>query len=314
MKPLQILSATTLAAAVAFAAATWAQQIAPMDQPSFEVASVKKHVAENSGMMGARMIMGGPPGDTSRWAASNVTAKMLIGTAYSMKPFQIAGGPSWIESERFDIDAKVEDSQAQQLQKLQRQEQQAQQALMLRSLLADRFKLQVTRSTKEGTVLELVVAKGGTKLKEVPAPPDPQAGQQAPPPGPPPPERGGGPPAPPPGAAMMMMGSNGLVTARMSAATIPMLMSLLSAQLGQQIVDKTGLPGHYDITLQFSTQGLGGGMFLGPAMMGGTDSSADNGGASLFTALQEQLGLKLESTKGPVDTLTIDHIEEPTEN
>ena len=161
---------------------------------SFEVASVKKH-APDSGLGPTRIFMGGV--DISQFHVSNLTAKMLIATAYSVKDFQISGGPAWISSERWDIDAKVDDSLAAQLQKLPRQQQQAQTALMLRSLLVDRFKLQVTRSTKEGAVLALVVAKGGPKLKEVP-PPDPTASTA-----PPSPPTASGPlPMPPPGMAM----------------------------------------------------------------------------------------------------------------
>jgi uncharacterized protein (TIGR03435 family) len=269
--------------------------------PSFEVVSIKPHVPDNGPAM--RVMMGGP--DVSQFRASGVTVKMLIGTAYSVKDFQIAGGPNWIGTDRFDIDAKVEDSLAQQLQKLPRAQQQAQTALMLRSLLLDRFKLQVTRSTKDGSVFALVVAKGGPKLKEVP-PPDPQAA-----PGPPPPmARGGGLPTPAPGQSFMMM-TNGLATLSANAQPIANLVNQLSLQVGRQVVDQTGLKGTYQYTLQFAPQGGFGGMAPPP---GAADAASDSSATSIFTALQEQLGLKLESTKGPVDTITIDHVEEPSEN
>jgi uncharacterized protein (TIGR03435 family) len=280
-----------------------ATQTSDAPPPSFEVASIKKHPPE--GGRGMRVTMGGP--DVSRFRASNVTAKMLIATAYSVKEFQISGGPDWMNSERWDIDAKVEDSLVPELQKLPRQQQEVQQALMLRPLLADRFKLQITRSTKEGNVLALVVAKGGPKLKEVP-PPDPHAG-----PGPssPPPERGGSPPTPPPGGTMMMMnGSTGVATLSSNAIPISNLTNMLSMQVGQQVVDQTGLKGTYQFTLQFAPQmGLGG---MPPPP--GAEASSNSDQPSIFTALQEQLGLKLESTKGQIDTITIDRIEEPSEN
>jgi uncharacterized protein (TIGR03435 family) len=271
--------------------------------PSFEVASIKKHVPDN--LPGMRVMMGGP--DISHFKASNVTVKMLIATAYSVREFQISGGPGWINSDRFDIDAKVDDALVAQLQKLTRQEQQAQQALMIRPLLADRFKLQFTRSTKDGSVLALVTTKGGPKIKQVPAP-DPQA---TPPGSPlPPPARGSGPPTPPPGSTMMTMGQSGLMTLNMRAAPIGNLVNMLSMQTGQQVVDKTGLSGYYDVTLQFTADA--GAFRGGPPPPGAGDSDA--GGTSIFTALQEQLGLKLDSAKAPVDTITIDHIEEPSEN
>ena len=273
--------------------------------PSFEVASIKKHATDNDGGRGMRVMIGGP--DVSQFRASNVTAKMLIATAYSVKEFQISGGPSWINSERWDLNAKVEDSLAAQLQKLPRQQQQAQQALMLRSLLAARFKMQITRSTKEGSLLALVIAKGGPKLKEV-APPDPHAAPMPPPVAP---ERGGAPPTPPPGGSMMMMNGTGVATLSSNAVPIGNLVNMLSMQVGQQVIDQTGLKGTYQFTLQFAPQmGLGG----MPPPPGAETSAADSSQPSIFTALQEQLGLKLESTKGQIDTITIDHIEEPSEN
>lgn len=270
--------------------------------PTFEVASVKKHPPENGQKEG--FMMGGA--DVSEFRASNVTMKMLIATAYSVKEFQIGGGPSWINSERWDVDAKVEDSLAEQLQKLPRQQQQAEQALMLRSLLLDRFALAVTRGTKEGTVLALVVAKGGPKLKEV-APPDPQAGlgQLSAPVAP------GQRSTPPPGQALMMMnGSTGLATIASNAVPIASLVNQLSQMVGQQVVDQTGLKGTYQYTLRFAPQGGLPGM---PPPQEG-EAAPDNNTASIFTALQEQLGLKLESTKGLVEMITIDHIGEPSPN
>lgn len=296
----QASNAQTAGAAQSSAQASVRAQASDAATPSFEVASVKKHAPDNG--PGMRIMMGGP--DVSQFRASNVTAKMLIGTAYSVKEFQITSGPSWIGSERWDINAKVEDSLAAQLKALPKQQQQAQTALMLQSLLADRFKLQVTRATKDGNVLALVVAKGGPKLKEVAAP-DPQAGP-GPPPAPPAP---GQTPTPAPGQTFMMM-TNGLATLASNAVPIANLVNQLSLQLGQQVVDQTGLKGTYQYTLQFAPQGGLGGMAPPP----GADAGADNNTASIFTALQEQLGLKLESAKGPVDTITIDHIEEPSEN
>lgn len=300
--PAQVASATAQSASQTSEPA--ATQTSDAPPPSFEVASIKKHPPE--GGRGMRVSMGGP--DVSRFRASNVTAKMLVATAYSVREFQISGGPDWVNSERWDIDAKVDDALAHELQKLPRQQQEAQQALMLRPLLADRFELQITRSTKEGNVLALVVAKGGPKLKEVP-PPDPHAA--AVPPASAPPERGGPPPMPPPGGTMMMMNGNaGVATLSSNAIPISNLVNMLSMQVGQQVVDQTGLKGTYQFTLQFAPQmGLGG---MPPPP--GAEASSNSDEPSIFTALQEQLGLKLESTKGPIDTITIDHIEEPSEN
>jgi uncharacterized protein (TIGR03435 family) len=275
--------------------------------PTFEVASVKKHSPENDGGKGKDIPIVMSESDVSQFRASNVTAKMLIATAFGVREFQISGGPGWIDSNRFDVEAKVEDSLASQLQKLTRQQQQAQQALMLRSLLLDRFALEVTRGTKEGTILALVVARGGPKLKEVP-PPNPQdgPGQSSVPVA-----RGQSQAAAAGQALMMMSGGSGLVTMASNAVPIATLVNQLSARLDQQVVDQTGLKGTYQYTLRFVAQGGLGpdGMPLLPDI-----ETPQSTTSSVFTALQEQLGLKLESTKGPVETITIDHIEEPSPN
>ncbi|MGH9574739.1 MAG: TIGR03435 family protein, partial [Candidatus Acidiferrales bacterium] len=134
--------------------------------PSFEVASIKKHPPDNGLTKHGPGIPDQP--DMSQFRAPSVTAKTLIAAAYNVKEFQISGGPSWIGSELWDIDAKVDESLTVRLEKLSRRQQEAQRALMLRSLLVDRFKLQVTRSLKQASVLALALAKGGPKLKEVP--------------------------------------------------------------------------------------------------------------------------------------------------
>lgn len=271
--------------------------------PTFEVASVKKHVSANNGGKEG-ITLGGP--DISQFRALNVTAKMLIETAYGVSDFQIVGGPPWIDSEHWDINAKVDDSLVAQLEKLTHHEQQAQQALMIRSLLLDRFKLQVARSTKESNVLALVVAKGGPKLKEV-APPNPQASGTPPPAGAISPGQSRG---PAPGQALLMMNNN-LVTLAANGVPIASLVNQLSMQIGEKVTDQTGLKGTYQYTLQFAPQRALGDMHPPPA----TEASAsDSDTSSIFTALQEQLGLKLESTKGSFDTITIVNIQQPSSN
>jgi len=210
--------------------------------------------------------------------------------------------------------------------------------LMLQNLLADRFKLTLHREKKDLPMYALVVAKNGPKLKESPpddpnakdAPMDPDAlaaqrqkemqnamrsmKDGAPPP-PPPPGVGGR------GGTRMMM-SNGRAQMSASKQTMAEFAEWLVGQLNRPVVDQTGLTKNYDITLDYLPEGLGS---RGP--MGGMPpppSSGDGGAApepdtptapALFTALQEQLGLKLEQKKGPVDLLVVDHLEKtPTEN
>jgi bla regulator protein blaR1 len=260
--------------------------------PSFEAASIKRHQTNG----GDEFFSRGCGRDPSRCAPANVSARDLIALAYGMKGAEVLGGPNWVDSERFDVEAKVEESAAEQLQNLPRAKQQAQMALMMRSLLADRFKLAVTHATKVLPVFALVIAKNGPRLTEVP-PPDPNASSA-----PPPTMTSGGPPPLAPGQSFFFM-NGGLLTISAKAVRITGLINTLSQQLGRQVLDQTGLTGTYDYSLQF-------------APLEGFEGAPppDSDAASIFTALQEQLGLRLVSTTGPVDVLVIDHIEEPTPN
>jgi bla regulator protein blaR1 len=253
-----------------------AQAVAQQTPPSFEVASLKKHAGEDPPGTPTRIFMGGP--DVSRFEASNVTVKMLIAKAYDVRDFQISGGPNWITSDVWDVEAKVDDSLAAELQKLPSQQQTEQISLMLRSLLADRFKLEITQSSKEHPALALVVAPGGAKLKPVSGT-NPAASTVSPPPPP-----------------------DGSVERSFDGVSIMNFVNTLSLFLGQPIVDRTGLKGTYRFTLRFKPPGPPDTETSGP----------DSNAPSIFTALQEQLGLKLESTKAPIEAITIDHIEEPT--
>lgn len=266
--------------------------------PKFEVASVK-HRADSRGPT----FLDGP--DPSKFTMTNATAKMLIEFAYDIKDFQLSGGPSWIDADRFDIDAKVDDSTANQIRHLPQDQQEAQKDLMLQSLLADRFNLKVTRGTKDLPAYAIVVARGGSKLTEVPPPPLPETSPQPPPS---PPARGGHPPLPP-GADGIGM-HNGLCTIEANAEPLSELASMLSFQLGRPVVDRTRMKGTYTFTLQYALEPGPEAAPLPPTAQGTGAETA----ASLFSAIQEQLGLRLESTKAPVETIVIDHIEEPAPN
>jgi len=202
------------------------------------------------------------------FSASNIDLKTLIASAYGVKPDQISGGPGWVASNHYDIEAKVVAANGATPQPLTRE----QRNLMLRSLLADRFKLAVHNETKELPVFDLVVAKNGPKLQ--PAKPDE------------------------PSKSSMSMGGSEQLTA--TAIQLSALATQLSYQLHSPVIDKTGLTGAYDITLQWTPDQA--------------TASPDSPGPSIFTAVQEQLGLKLVPSKGPVETLVIDHAEPPTEN
>lgn len=188
-------------------------------------------------------------------------------------------------SERYDITAKAEGDGSPSPEQLRP---------MVQALLADRFKLAVHRGTKELSMYALVVGKNGPKLKEnhdvEPDAPSPTGGRRL---------RG----------AQFRMG-RGLISGQRVPMT--MLASQLAQQLGRAVVDKTGLKGNYDFSLEWTPEE---GLPLGPKE-GGSDAPppSDASGPSIYTALQEQLGLKLEATKGPVEILVIDHIEKASEN
>jgi len=284
------------------AAASWTVAAAQSPAPSFEVVSIKPNHADDGRVM-VRIAPGG------RFEAHNVTVRFLLQDAYGVKDSQIVGAPGWIDSEHFNIDAKAEDSSAGDgskggQSKLDRDKQQAQFRLMLQAMLADRFKLALHHDTKELSEYALVVAKNGPKLKETTAQAmDPASA------GPPPRMS---PDAPMPKGSIRMMGRGDLTVAGVG---LTQFADVLSRQIGQIVVDKTGLKSEYDFTLKWTPDEGHGAMFRGA---GGPPSDGapppDAAGPSIFTALQEQLGLKLESQKGPVDVLVIDHLEKPSEN
>lgn len=211
-----------------------------------------------------------------RYTTTNASLQMLIGFAYDVRDHQITGIPKALESARFTIDAKAPDGVA-----VAPPNGAAKIRLMVQSLLAERFKLAVHKETREEQVFELVADKGGIKMKEA-------ANQDK-----------GGP-------SGIRGGGRGKLTGM--ATPIPFLTNVLSQQLGRSVVDKTGLDAKYDFTLEWTPDPGA----PGPQIDAG--APPDPNGPSLFTAVQEQLGLKLQSAKGPVELIVVDHAEMPTGN
>ena len=254
----------------------------------YEVASIRPN---KSGDNMTRMMIK-PDG----LSATGATLDMLIQNAYGVRYFQISSSPSWFKSERYDIEAKMDSSVVEQLRKLSDDQREAETRRMLRALLADRFQLKLHSDTKELPVYALIIAKNGPKL-QVARPGDTYPnGFKGP-------DGGGG------AGVMFMEGSGGPV--RGQGIPISNLVHLLSQQLGRTVLDKTGLTGKYDFTLQWTPDES-----QGPPGPPGMDAAPppDSLGPSIFTAIQEQLGLKLESQKGPVEILVIDHAERASEN
>ena len=271
----------------------------PAGTLKFEVASIKldmDRLDAEHGFMTVRPLPG------RLIAAASV--RLLMQNAYAVQPFQIEGGPAWINSERYAVDAKAGNNASR-----------AQIFLMLQSLLEERFQLKTHRETRELPVYTLVAARNGLKL-----PPPKEAGcvnaaADAPPnwaEGPlegrmPPPQQGQAPSAPC-GSVNAILGPSG---ARMlgGKVTMPEFIRLLSMVLGRTVIDKSGFTELFDVRLDFLPDETT--PFLPPPPPGAAplDSSPP-----ILTAIQQQLGLRLESAKGPVEVIIIDHVEKPTEN
>ena len=271
------------------ALATEAQ--APDPRPRFEVATIKPSAGGNRSSMGMNRS-----GD---FEATNMSVKSLVAEAYRVKTFEVDGGPGWIGSDTFDVSAKptVDPGPGATTKEAYGQIQ-----LMLQSLLADRYALKVHHETKELPVYALAVAKGGLKL----TPPDCVKPDAANPP--PSPVPGQSPPAFCGNTRVNRNGQNLVLTA--TGITTARLASTLSGLVHRTVIDRSDTTQPFNATLEWAPdQGVEGAPTTGDAA-----GAAESTGASIFTALQEQLGLKLEPTKGPVEVLVIDHVEKPTPN
>jgi uncharacterized protein (TIGR03435 family) len=260
------------------------------ERPAFQAASIKPNTAANPR---GRIIRPQPGG---RLVSENAPLLMLLQNAYSVQAFQVVGGPDWINTAGYDIEAKPEGAVDR-----------PRMWLMLQTLLADRFKLALHRDTRELPLYALTLGKNGFKP---PAPKEDGCTST-------PPDS----PLPPPGS----LAQCGRIRINLSPAGLTMdggkvqmaeLIRMLATALGRPVLDRTGYTGEFDVHLSFtpdqSTMGLPGAG--GPRDVGGPQLSTDPDRPTIFAALQEQLGLKLVTAKGPVEVLVIDHVERPTEN
>ncbi|MBI4266640.1 MAG: TIGR03435 family protein [Acidobacteria bacterium] len=262
---------------------------APLGPMAFEVASVKPN---NSGA--GNMQIGIQPG--GRFTVTNVPLRQLIVFAYLLQNFQLVGAPDWTRDERFDILAKAEGNiQPTPLGTVGPIQ------MMVRSLLAERFQLAVHEEKREMPIYALVHSRSDGRL----GPQIQRSTAECTPPG-----RGGPPPAPTaPGERPRCGMMGGLGQLRAGSMTMGDLARTLSAQVQRVVVDKTGLTDRYDFDLTYTPDQLP----QGPAPPGAPPLPAvDPNGPSIFTALQEQLGLKLEAQRGLVDVVVVDRVERPT--
>jgi uncharacterized protein (TIGR03435 family) len=243
--------------------------------PGFDVISVRESKPVPPFSVGSI----NPP-HSGRFSATNYSAMILIQVAYGFSSTQISEVPEWVHSARFEIRAQADPSVDNQLAKLSDEDATLVKQHMLQRLLAERFNLRVHTTTKKLPAYALVVAKGGPKLRkakmEEPSLAQPNAAKPHPIE-----ERSSA-----PGTEYLAHG-----------ASMELLAAHLTGQVGTTVLDKTGLTGYFDFTLQCCG-----------------DQQADNSWPSIYTALPEQLGLRLQPIKDPVPFLVIDEIERPSAN
>lgn len=240
---------------VLFSCAAWAQNAVPV----FEVASIKP--AGPNEPLDIRTSPGG------RLTVTNLRLKDLISQAYRIKYYQISGGTYWLETGRFDIEAKAAGDPSHDLM-----------MRMLQTLLEERFQLKVHQETKEGAVYAMTVSRAGKLTAAADLTQGERAGVFN--------GRTG-----PPTAAPISYWKQG------RHASMAMLAASLEASLTRPVLDRTGIAGDFDFKFEYAA-----------------DLNEPGDFPTLFTALQEQLGLHLESTKGPVETLVIDRVAQPSGN
>jgi uncharacterized protein (TIGR03435 family) len=255
----------------------------PQVAPAFEAASVKPSAPDAQGQHLRR-----EPG--GRVSISNVPLRELIKFVYQLQDFQIDGVPAWASSESFDIVAKAAEDVPPVLPGTAVDPL----IVMLRTLLADRFRLQVHRESREMPAYALVLSKpgvlgAGLKRSTTDCPAiarEQQATRSAQPSS--------------VGSQCGFRAALGVITS--GGFPLSQLLNPLSQLVRRPVVDRTGLQGGFDYELRFAPENL----------QAGAPNAADPGGASVFTALQEQLGLKLEPARVPIEVLVVDHIERPT--
>jgi bla regulator protein blaR1 len=231
---------------------------------TFDVASIKRSAPANPNGSTFEFLQGGG------LRVEYGTLRGLIESAYDVRDYQITGGPSWLNVDRYDVTARSEPGSAE----VSRAEEMAATRLKLRALLAERFQLAVHRETRESQEYALDVEKSGSKVITAESVlPNARTGIQS--------------------TCGRMTGTQ---------ASMANLVFVLSRQLRRPVIDRTGLKDRYNFELNWTPD-------VAPCI-----GAADNNAPSIFTALREQLGLRLDSIKGPVETIVVDRAERPSED
>jgi len=289
-----LICATALFSAFAAAvAAAPAQEAVAAEAklPVFDVVSIKP-TQSNGMMIRVQMVPDGV-------SVMGMPMHMILRESLGVTNDRLFGEPGWVNAERYDIEAKVAPEDAGKLKGLTPQ----QRWEMLRQALEERCGLKYHHETRDLTVYALIVAKGGLKMQPSKAA-DPTEAQAAP----------GPVPGPGPGQRKVTegVGDKGL-TMNARDASLASIARMLSMPLGSTVVDKTGLTGTYDFSLEFAPDDSIRGN-LPPPPGAPPEDGAGSQGQSIFSAVQEQLGLKLEAQKEPADVIVIDHLDKPTAN
>jgi uncharacterized protein (TIGR03435 family) len=247
------------------------------DLPRFEVASVKP-----SRPIAGQGVFFGVVSDPGRFRGSFVTLTDFVGKAYGVDVARISGGPAWVSTERYDVVATLPTNASQ-----------GQIPILLQTLLADRFGLTVRRDTKMSQVYALVPAKGGPKLKRSEAATSISSNGPA-----------------------TIFSAPGIVSAngggirlccgkaKLVGISMARLADLLSSQTDRPVQDNTGIQGLFDVSLDWTPE----------EVRPQPEGAASPAGASIYSAIQEQLGLRLEPRTAPSEYLAIEHATRPTDN
>lgn len=294
----------TLVLATGLAAASAQNPASPDAEPRFEVASIR--VAELARFQGAGKV---PPIGVRTLPnglnATLATLRMLILSAYQIKDYQLVGGPGWMDSDRFDVTARAAGDVTPEIARR-----------MLQNLLKDRFMLRAHTETRQFDLHALVLARSDGRLGPglLHTSPECEATLEAR-------KQGTAPPAERPNfelirkqtfCGMSMMGSSASGASNYSMGGVPLerLVNQIAGEVRGPVVDRTGLTGLFDILLEYASQPRQ----LQAAPLNTPDLTKDVALPTLRDALQEQLGLELETGKGPLDVLVIDSVERPSEN
>ena len=249
---------------------------------TFDVASIREAPRVN----GVNMNID-DPAHASTFRVTGIPLQYLIQLAYGFGPFQVSGAPDWVNGMYVTVQAKSDPAVDALLAKLPDDQALLEKRHMLQALLADRLQLKTHWETRPGSGFNLTIAKGGPKLQPTKVDPAEPADPSQ--------------PAPVANALGPEVHAGGSSQGRVIECrrfTMRSITAMLGTQLKEPVVDRTGLTGTYDFTIQFNLD----------------NSTEPDAYPSLPTALEEQLGLKLESAKGPIDTLVIDHVARPSDN